>query len=291
MVQEKVLTYLEKHRGELITGGQIARQLGVSRNSVWKAVHALQKKGHNIEAKANSGYRLVDNSDGLSTMNIEATLNTKHFGRHLELLNTVPSTNSYMKGLDTTTFPEGYTIIADEQTAGRGRLGRTFHSPAREGVYMSILLKPQFSLDDVSMLTICAAVAVSAAVEIVCGIQPGVKWVNDIFYHEKKLCGILTEAFVSAESKTMEYVIVGIGINTGKIDASINNIATSIYDEIGMQGIRNRLIAEVLNQFEFYYNEFKTENGRNIAMVIILVGTSILFFIKHAPLLIQKICN
>lgn len=261
MVQDNVLAYLEKHRGEVVTGGQIARQLGVSRNSVWKAVHALQKKGHDIEAMANSGYCLVEASDGLSATAIKETLTTESFGRELELLETVVSTNSFLKGLDTAALPEGYTVLADEQTAGRGRLGRTFYSPAREGVYLSVLLKPRLAMDDVPMLTICAAVAVSAAVEKVCGLQTGVKWVNDIYCNGKKLCGILSEAFISAELKTTEYVIVGIGINSGKVDPAVADIATSIFEETSVQGIRNRLAAEILNQFEYYYKTLLTENG------------------------------
>lgn len=263
MIQDIVLSYLEKNRGTIVTGGQIARELNVSRNAIWKAIHALQDKGHEIESMSNCGYRMTVASDGLSKSEIERTLSTESFGRQLEILESIHSTNTFLKGLDTAILPEGYTILADEQTAGRGRLGRTFYSPAHEGVYLSVLLRPQIDLDEVSMLTICAAVTVSEAIEAVCGITTEVKWVNDLYVHGKKLCGILSEAFVSAEMKTVDYIIVGIGVNTGQVDPAVSCIATSIYEEVGMRGLRNRLASEILNRLESNYGAFLTENGRH----------------------------
>lgn len=256
MLQEQILSYLEKNRDEVITGGQIARELGVSRTAVWKAIHALRKKGHDIATLPNSGYRMQAASDGLSRQGIEAHLSTKKLGRPLELMESVPSTNTYIKGLDTASVPEGFAVVANEQTGGRGRLGRTFHSPAHEGVYLSVLLKPELDLHHVPLLTVCAAVAVSQAVEQVCAVSTSIKWVNDIYVQGKKLCGILSEAFISAELRTTEYVIVGIGINTGAPPADVKDIATSIQEITGRRGLRNRLIAEVLNQFEKIYLDF-----------------------------------
>lgn len=264
MLQERVLSCLEQNRGKLVTGGGLARELGVSRTAVWKAIHALEAKGHEIESVAGSGYRLADESDGLSVKGITDLLTTKVFGRELELHQSLPSTNTYIKGLDTLALPEGFAVIADEQTAGRGRLGRTFYSPAREGVYLSVLLKPQLALEEVPLLTICAAVAVSRAIERVCGISPEVKWVNDIFYKGKKLCGILSEGFVSAELGQVESVVVGMGINTGDVDPAVAEIATSLAEAAGVRGIRNWLAAEMLNCFEEVYNSFTSGGRREI---------------------------
>lgn len=262
MLQDRVLAFLEENRGELVTGGGIARELGVSRTAVWKAIHALQAKGHEIESVANSGYRLADQSDGLSEQGIQGLLRTKSFGQALELHQSLPSTNTYIKGLDTASLPEGFAVIADMQTAGRGRLGRSFASPAREGVYLSVLLKPELSLAEVPLLTICAAVAVCRAIERVCGLRTDIKWVNDIFYKGKKLCGILSEGFVSAELGRVEYVVVGMGVNTGAVDPAVAEIATSLYEAAGVRGIRNRLTAEMLNCFEDVYGEFTSGTGR-----------------------------
>lgn len=262
MLEERVLHLLEQGKGEIITGGRLSRALGVSRTAIWKSIHGLQEKGHDIEALPASGYRLLSDSDGLSKQAIQAELKTRILGRRMELHPSLPSTNSYIKGQDTAALPEGYTVIADGQTAGRGRLGRGFCSPAREGVYMSVLLKPEIELSDVPMLTLCAAVAVCRAIDDVCGISTQVKWVNDIYFGGKKLCGILSEAFVSAELRAVEYAVVGIGVNTGDVDVAVREIATSVREAAGIRGIRNRLIAGILNQFEKIYAEFVSGQDR-----------------------------
>ena len=262
MLQERVLSYLEQERGEVVTGGQIARQLGVSRTAVWKAVHALQEKGHEIETMANRGYRLTDSSDGLSVQGITSYLSTQSFGRELELHETISSTNNRLKELNTASLPEGYTVAADEQTSGRGRLGRTFSSPAGQGIYFSVLLKPEIELQDITLLTICAASAVCRAVDKICGVQTDIKWVNDVFLKGRKLCGILSEAFISAELQKIEGVVVGIGINTGVVDAAVKEIAVSLLEITGQRGLRNQLLAEVLNQLEKIYYDFTLHQKR-----------------------------
>jgi len=256
MLQERVLRYLEQHADEIVTGGQMAQMFGVSRTAAWKAVHALQVRGHRIETLPNRGYRMASDSDGLSAAKINRHLTTKHFGRSMEMLETVGSTNTYLKGLDTAALPEGHVVLADGQTKGRGRLGRTFFSPTREGIYLSVLLKPDIAMQEVTQLTLCAAVAACRAVQTVCKIRPGVKWVNDLFYSGKKLGGILTEGFISAEAQTVGDVIVGIGINMGMVPAEVFHLATSLYEITGETGKRNDLIAELLNELEQVYEQF-----------------------------------
>jgi BirA family biotin operon repressor/biotin-[acetyl-CoA-carboxylase] ligase len=254
MLRERVLHLLERNRGRIVTGGDIARLLSVSRTAVWKAIRALREDGHEIESLANSGYRLSEDSDGLSARAISDFLTTKAFGREMEILPTVPSTNRYLEGLDTPSIREGYAVLADGQTEGRGRKGRPFFSPAREGVYLSVLLKPQMPPEDVQMITICAAVAVCRALDAACGVRGEVKWVNDIYCGGRKLCGILTEAFVSAEAGVIDHVIVGVGINTGRVAPEVADRATSVQEINRARGIRNRLAAETLNQLEPVYH-------------------------------------
>jgi len=256
MLQEQVLHYLEQHVGEVVTGGRMAKLFGVSRTAIWKAVHALQEQGQSIRTIPNRGYSMAADSDALSLVRINRYLLTKRFGRSMETLESVGSTNTYLKGLDTAALPEGHVVLADGQTAGRGRLGRTFFSPTREGIYLSMLLKPNIAMQEVSQLTLCAAVASCRAIETVCKIQPGVKWVNDLFYNGKKLGGILTEGFISAEAQTVGDVIVGIGINTGMVPAEVFHLATSMYEITGETGKRNSLIAALLNEFEQVYEQF-----------------------------------
>jgi len=261
MLKNRVLYILEQQKGNLVTGGQLASSLGVSRTAIWKAIRALQEDGNEIISVPNSGYRLMDTNDTLFEKIIRENLMTNFIGQNIVLLPTVHSTNQYLKEMDTADTPNGYVVIANEQTGGRGRRSRTFLSPKSEGVYLSILLKLDGRQNDIRLLTICTAVAVSKAVEKACGLRADIKWVNDIFCNGKKICGILTEAILSGELQELSTVIVGIGINTGNVPLEISGIATSIQEATGIRGIRNRLIAEVLNQFEAVYLNYM-ERGR-----------------------------
>lgn len=247
---------LEQQRGSIVTGGQLASSLEVSRTAIWKAIRSLQDEGNEIVSIPNIGYSLMDTNDTLFGKIIRDNLTTTFIGQSMTVLSSVHSTNQYLKEMDTTDMPGGYVVIADEQTSGRGRRNRTFLSPKSKGVYLSILLKPDGLANDVRLLTICAAVAVSKAIEKVCDIKAEIKWVNDVYCNGKKICGILTEAIISGELQELSTVIVGIGINTGNVPFEITDIATSVQEEAGMRGIRNRLAAEVLNQFETIYLDY-----------------------------------
>ena len=262
MLNEKILHILECNRGEIVTGGYIAAQLKVSRTAVWKAIAALRDEDLNkIESIPNSGYRLSPDSDGLCGGIITDYLQTNTFGKSLKILDEIDSTNTYLCSLDAAGLPEGHTVIARHQTGGRGRLGRPFVCTRGGGIYMSVLLKPRLPISETPFITICAAVAVVRAVRDVCGITADIKWVNDIYANNKKLCGILTEASVTAEVSAIDRAVVGIGINTGEISPEVHDIATSIYEQSGIRGIRNKLIAAVLNQFEVIYSAF-SQNGK-----------------------------
>lgn len=262
MLQTRILEILEANRGGLVTGGEIARGLEVSRTAVWKAINALREAGHEIVSIPNRGYTLSQTSDGLSERGIQGMLGTRLLGRSLEVLESVDSTNSYMKRLDTDALPEGHAVIVDGQTGGRGRLGKTFTSPVRGGVYLSVLLKPKIAFQDVPFLTLCAAVAVSRALEEACGLTPGIKWVNDIFCGGKKICGILSEAAVSAELQALEYAVVGIGVNTSPVPEEISGIATSVYEQCMLRGVRNRLAAAILRELEVVYLDYCATGDR-----------------------------
>lgn len=256
MLKNKVLYMLEQKKGNIVTGGQLASLLGVSRNAIWKAVNALKEDGNEILSIPNSGYKLMDTNDTLFEKIIRENLTTEFIGQNIALLPAVHSTNQHLKEVDTTDIPTGYVVIANEQTNGRGRKDRAFLSPKSEGVYLSILLKLDGIQNNIRLLTICTAIAVSNALEKVCDIKADIKWVNDIFCNGKKICGILTEGIISGELQELSTVIVGIGINTGCVPIEIGAIATSVQEETGIRGIRNRLSAEVLNQFEKIYRDF-----------------------------------
>jgi len=253
MLKNQVLHILEGKIGTIVTGGQLANSLHVSRTAIWKAIHTLQKDGTQIVSVPNVGYKLLDTNDTLSAHLITSKLSTTFIGRNLKILPSVSSTNKYLKEIDS---ENGFVIIANEQTHGKGRRNREFVSARDEGIYLSLLLKLNGQKHDIRLLTICAAVAVSKAIESVCKINVDIKWVNDIYCNNKKICGILTEATLSGELQELDTIAIGIGINTGNVPFEIKEFATSIREENGMSGIRNDLIAELLNQFEQVYLDY-----------------------------------
>lgn len=212
MVKDEVLRALEDARGTLLSGGRLAQALGVSRAAVWKAIEALRADGLAIEAVPGEGYRLAVDDDSLTAAGVQALLHTHTLGRSLTVLREVGSTNTLMKQ-SYAGEAGGFTLIAEQQTAGRGRLGRTFVSPPGGGLYLSVLLRPALPLGEISLLTTAAAVAVCRAVRVTCGFLPQIKWVNDVLMDGRKLCGILTEAAIEGETGAIDYVVVGIGVN------------------------------------------------------------------------------
>ncbi len=185
----------------------------------------------------------------LSEKAIRNDLKNKLIGNKLIVFETIDSTNKYIKE---NVLEEGTVVIANEQTQGVGRKGRSFLSPAN-GAYFSFVLNPNIEFADVQSLTICVAVAVTNALKKVFDFEPDIKWVNDIYYDNKKLCGILTELNISKETKKIDKIIVGIGLNTGVVDNEVSDIATSVADIVKNDIDRNKIIAEILNEFEEIY--------------------------------------
>ena len=253
-MKHRVLEILEQNRDGDISGSKIAAQLGITRAAVWKAIRALEKEGHRIEAVPRRGYRLLPDSDVLSAEAIGLHLATRTLGRGLVVLPSVDSTNTYLKNLALRGAQEGTTVVADCQTGGRGRLGRTFVSPAGCGIYMSVLFRPKGSPDQSALITACGAVAVARAVEEVTGVSPQIKWVNDLMVEGRKICGILTEAAMELESGGLDYLIVGIGINVRRLPEEfpqpVRQVAGAIDSFAARPFSRSQLAAAVLNHLE-----------------------------------------
>ena len=210
-VKDEVLKELENNKGDYISGGQLADNLGVSRNSVWKAIKALEKSGYEINAIPNKGYCLAEKNDILSSYSIKQHLKNPHLD--ISVFSSVTSTNTILKEMAEQGAKEGTVIIAEEQTAGRGRTGKQFYSPKGTGIYISILLRPDIPAEESLFLTTSAAVATARAIEDVSDKRALIKWVNDIYLEDKKACGILTEGAFNVETGKLDYAIVGIGIN------------------------------------------------------------------------------
>lgn len=245
-VKDQVLRALEEHKGSSLSGEALAESMGVSRAAVHKAIKALREEGYRIEAGTNRGYSLSANSDMLSAQGISAHLAPELSGLPIHVYKTVDSTNNVAKKLALEGAEHGTAILAFHQSHGKGRLGRTFISPANTGIYMSILLKPRFDMSRSVLITTAASVAVVRAIEKVCGLEPEIKWVNDIYESGKKVCGILTEAITDFETGRIDYLILGIGINcsTRGFSEDLLNIAGALEGDFS----KNQLAAEVLNQ-------------------------------------------
>lgn len=183
----------------------------------------------------------------------------REFVKEIRIYQELDSTNRYLKELAAQGALEGTVVLAERQSAGRGRLGRSFFSPENKGIYMSVLLRPEIPLEQSVRITSMAAVAVARAVEQVCGVEAGIKWVNDIFLNQKKVCGILTEAGIDYEKGILEYAVLGIGMNVGKMDfpEELCSIATSVSNECGKDISRNVLVAAILKELAIWYPSIK----------------------------------
>ena len=263
-MKRDVLSVLEDNRGRSISGGQIARELGITRAAVHKSVEALRQEGWKIDAVVGCGYCLHTACDIVSETGIRKGLKTNST-RDIKLFDNVGSTNDVVKEYAAQGAEEGLLVVARSQTCGKGRRGRSFFSPDDNGIYMSLLLRPQTDAEVSLFLTVCAAVAVCRAVDAVTGKMAQIKWVNDIYFEGKKLCGILTEAAVEVESGSLDYAVLGIGINVappaGGYPPELQGRAVSVEEMAPEAGpVKNRLIAAVVNEFESLYRSFEKKN-------------------------------
>ena len=260
--KNEVIAILEQNRGVPISGTQIAKSLNISRNAVWKTINLLKNEGYSIDAVSNRGYTLALDNDILSLAGIIPYLADETVAKKTHIHKSLKSTNKTAKELAIAGAEHGTVIIADTQTAGKGRYDKHFFSPPKGGLYTSIILRASdFDLTNTTHITKTAAVAVCKSVENLAKVEPKIKPVNDIFLNGKKICGILTEAISDLESGNIEWAVVGIGINVSITDfpSELENIATSIFAE-NPQNIdapfRSRLAAELIN---FFLTDKKTE--------------------------------
>ena len=213
--KEAVLLYLQEHTGEPISGEIMALALNKSRTSIWKAIQSLKKEGYSIESSTNKGYTLSQNNDVLSEQQITQELIQQHHPIDwvIQTMESTTSTNDLAKLYANQNSTTPAIFISEEQTAGRGRLGRKFVSPSKTGLYISLCLFPTIALEDLSLITCATAVACVETLEELTGKSLNIKWVNDLFYQDKKVGGILTEVISDFESQQVQSLIVGMGIN------------------------------------------------------------------------------
>ena len=249
--KSKVLKILEENRGESISGEKLAIDIGISRAAIWKAITSLKKDGYPIFASTNKGYMLADDSDLLSAQGMMPFIDAEKYPygvSNIFTYKTLESTNTMAKQKAFDGAPNGTIILAEHQTGGKGRMGRTFFSPQSKGLYMSFIFRPDFDTRKALLVTAATSVAVCRAIQKVCDLEMQIKWVNDIFFDGKKVCGILTEAITNFESGQIDAIIIGIGIN-----CSIENeeLPEELRDTAGsLTGVksRNKLAAAVTNE-------------------------------------------
>ncbi len=270
--KENILRSLEAKKGESLSGEELASQLEISRTAVWKAIQELRKEGYQIKAITNKGYCLAPSSDVLSAEGIMPYLISDLKKECIHVLKTVDSTNLAARRLALDGAEASTVIIAEEQTKGKGRLGRSFHSPATGGIYMSFILKPKFDPSKAVLITTAAAVAVCDAIEKTTGLSCQIKWVNDVYYNHKKICGILTEAVSDMETGHIESIVLGIGINystpANSFPDELSQIAGSLIElaqknsgfESSQFPVRNQLIGEIINHILEMNNRLESRN-------------------------------
>ena len=253
MLKEEILTLL-RQRGDYVSGQDMSSRLGVNRAAVWKTVEALRQEGYTISSVTRRGYRLESAPDRLSRGEVLTALGDHPWRDRVRVLDTVDSTNNLCKVLAHEGAPSGTVILADHQTGGRGRMGRSFFSPPGMGVYLSVILRPETAPQNLLHLTCAFAAAMCDSVERTCGLRPEIKWTNDLISGGRKLAGILTELSIEAESGHVQYAVLGIGVNCcqgpGDFPPEVADKAGSLAMALGKSIDRNRLAAEMIRSSE-----------------------------------------
>ena len=278
MIKEKVISLLLAAQ-EPVSGEQICKQLGVTRAAVWKAIDQLRQEGYTIEAAPRRGYTLTARPDRLDAALVRSFLPEHPWADRFTVLPSVDSTNNACKKLAAEGAPDGTVVMTGLQTAGRGRRGRTFVSPPG-GLYFSVILRPHAKPEVLLHLTAMVAVAAARAVQAASGIYPDIKWTNDLVIGKKKLCGILTELGIEAESREVDYTVVGIGINCDAVTLppEVAAMSTSLEAETGHKIDRNRLAAALissLSEMEQALFTGKTDWLREFAAHCITIGQDV----------------
>jgi BirA family biotin operon repressor/biotin-[acetyl-CoA-carboxylase] ligase len=239
-----------------VSGAQLAEQLGISRAAVWARIEELRKLDYDIEAGPHFGYRLVNSPDTLHADDLLARLGkTKVIGRDIQVFEQTTSTNDVIEKFARDGVKEGVVVFAESQTKGRGRLGRKWISPAHKGLWFSILLRPDLHPQETTQLTVASATALRRAIQSETGLNPEIKWPNDILIRGKKVAGILTE--LSAEVDRVKHIILGLGVDVnlgaGEFPAELKKTATSLKIESGETLARAELAVAILRELDFDY--------------------------------------
>jgi BirA family biotin operon repressor/biotin-[acetyl-CoA-carboxylase] ligase len=264
-MRNEILEYFRKANGQFVSGQQISADLNVSRTAIWKHINILKARGYIFESSTRKGYRLIYAPNLLTPLELTGVLRTESFGRHIVYMESASSTNEEAKIRARRGAEEGTLVIAEEQVTGHGRLTRGFYSPYAKGIWCSLILRPHFLPMEAAKSTLLAAVGVCRGLRRA-GLECGIKWPNDILCQGKKVVGILTE--MSASMEKIDYIIMGIGINTGirkkEFPEDIRDTATSLLLE-GIHTPRKEVLASILGELE---KEYQLAESQGFAPVL-----------------------
>jgi BirA family biotin operon repressor/biotin-[acetyl-CoA-carboxylase] ligase len=264
MLDEKILAQLREDPESYVSGEELCRLAGISRAAIWKHVEKLRTEGYDIEASPHLGYRLAGVPDRLIPSEIKWKLKTKIFGSQIISYRKVDSTNDAAYELAEKGIKEGTIVLAEEQGRGKGRHGRSWQSPPKGGIYMSIVLRPRMAPNEIPRITLLAAVAAAKSIRKATGLSAMIKWPNDILIGNKKVCGILTE--MKAEQDSVDFVVLGMGINVNTPVRSLPRGASSLREEMRDTNRRTELSRveiskKILEALEAEYNTLKEKGS------------------------------
>lgn len=261
---DALLTLLSENPMIVISGQKIAREIGVSRSAVWRWTQRLRALGVRVKGHPRAGYQIERVPDVLSPTLLRRQLHNSLFGKHIHHFFKAGSTNAIAFDLGRADEPQGAVVLAEEQSAGRGRSGRSWHSEKTSGIYVTVLLRPEISPLVAPLITLLAGLAVRDAVLEETGLAPDLRWPNDLLIAGKKFCGILTE--MHAETDRVHFVVVGIGVdvNHTRMPEQLAGLATSLRMVTGRSHSRLQLLVRLLRNVETYYNRFLAEGPEPI---------------------------
>ena len=255
-IDAEILSALRAVSGGAVSGAEFSQALGVSRAAVWARIEVLRSLGYDIEASPHLGYRLLSAPDVLHADDLSSRLGrTGTIGRDIRVFEQTTSTNDVVDKLARDEVKEGVVVFAESQTKGRGRLGRKWASPARKGLWFSVLLRPDLRPQQATQLTVASAISLRRAIETQTGLKPEIKWPNDILVAGRKVAGILTE--LNAELDRVKYVILGLGVDVNQslaeFSAELRKSATSLKIEAGRPVSRAELAVAILRELDRDY--------------------------------------
>ncbi len=255
-IDAQILSALRRAMDGSVSGADLSRDLGITRAAIWARIEELRTLGYDIEASPHHGYRLVSSPDVLHADDLLSLVESNEvIGRDIRVFEETSSTNDVVEKLARDGVSEGVVVFAESQTKGRGRLGRKWLSPARKGLWFSVLLRPDLRPQAATQVMVAAAISLARAIREQTGLVPEIKWPNDVLIHGKKVAGILTE--LNAELDHIKYVILGMGVNVNlsanDFPSELRKLATSLKAEAGHNLRRAELAAAILRELDADY--------------------------------------